>query len=63
MFSSCENYNTTLNKNNQINSINKIELINSTIQIKSKSDLKNIIKSYKNSVEGQNNFNNEIKTL
>ena len=63
IFSNCENYDANLDSNNQTNFINKVKLTDATIQIESKSALKSIIKSYQNSIEGQNYFNNKIKNL
>lgn len=62
--SSCENNFDDNQDTKTPNSLTtKLELIGETIKIDNKTELKNIIKSYQKNVEGQNNFNNEIRDL
>ena len=61
---SCENnLDNEKDIKNHDNLINSIELVSGTLKIENKTVLKNILKSYQNNVEKQNNFNDEIRDL
>lgn len=61
---SCQNDFDNNNKEKEtLNLHNNYEIVNGTIKIESKEKLKNILSSYQNDVEIQNNFNDEIRTI
>ena len=62
---SCQNdFDNNNNKEKEtLNLHNNYEIVNGTIKIESKEKLKNILSSYQNDVEIQNNFNDEIRTI
>ena len=63
LLTSCHNDYDNETKVQALELKNNYELVNGTIKIKSKQSLKSILDSYKKDVDGQNNFNDEIRKI
>ncbi len=60
---SCSDEPVGSKQENAIQSINDLQVVDGIIQISNKTSLTNIAKAYQKDAQGQNEFNNAIKTL